>query len=77
MLLQRIKQRKKKMIFKIRKKIVNILLGGDGMMAFFLAQNIILDAGVEGGYTFTRVPEVLKPQVKKILEDSGVGYLAK
>lgn len=40
------------------------------MIAMFLAQRIILDK-----LTFKEVPEVLKPEVKQILEESGMGFL--
>lgn len=41
------------------------------MIAMFLAQRIIL-----GKLTFAEVPEVLKPEVKQILVESGMEYLA-
>lgn len=40
------------------------------MIAMFLAQRIIL-----GLLTYPEVPEVLKPEVKKILIESGMGFL--
>ena len=42
------------------------------MIAILLAQWIILDK-----LTFDKVPTMLKQQVKDILIDKGVGYLAK
>lgn len=48
------------------------LLGGDSeLMAMLFAQRIIL-----GKSTFAQVPTLLKDQVREILIDSGVGYLA-
>lgn len=41
------------------------------MIAMFLAQRIIL-----GKLTFAEVPDVLKADVKAILEESGLGFLA-
>lgn len=41
------------------------------MIAMFLAQRIIL-----GKLTYAEVPEVLKPEVKQILDESGMGFLA-
>ena len=40
------------------------------MMAMFFAQRVIL------GKTYKDVPATLKPQVKELLEESGLGYLA-
>lgn len=45
--------------------------GGDIMMAMFLATRIIL-----GKLTFAAVPAVLKPKVKEVLEENGLGELA-
>ena len=52
--------------------IIKILSGKDGflMMAMFFAQRVIL------GKTYKDVPATLKPQVKELLEESGLGYLA-
>lgn len=41
-------------------------------MAMFFAQRIILEK-----ITFKEVPSVLQPKVKEILEESGLGFLAK
>lgn len=41
------------------------------MMAMFFAQRVIL-----GKTAFADVPALLKPQVKELLEDSGLGQLA-
>lgn len=41
------------------------------MMAMLFAQRIIL-----GKSTFAQVPALLKEQVKEILVDSGMGFLA-
>lgn len=41
------------------------------MMAMFLATRIIL-----GKLTFAAVPAVLKPKVKEVLEENGLGELA-
>jgi len=41
------------------------------MVAMFLAQRIIIEK-----MTFTDVPESLKPKVKLILEENGLGFLA-
>ncbi len=53
--------------------IIKILSGKDGflMMAMFFAQRVIL-----GKTAYKDVPTVLKPQVKELLEESGLGYLA-
>ena len=40
------------------------------MIVMFLAQRVIL-----GKLAFSEVPESLKPQVKAILVDSGLGFL--
>lgn len=40
------------------------------MMAMFFAQRVIL-----GKTAYADVPEVLKPQVKALLEESGLGEL--
>ena len=52
-----------------------ILLQNDGvkeMMAMLWAQQIML-----GKKTYAEVPRLLKAKVKEILEDSGMGELAK
>ncbi|WP_262499731.1 hypothetical protein [Planococcus sp. ANT_H30] len=41
------------------------------MMAMLMAQRVILEK-----MTFTEVPSSLQPQVKEILIDSGMGFLA-
>lgn len=41
------------------------------MMAMFFAQRVIL-----GKTLFTDVPATLRPQVKTLLEESGLGELA-
>lgn len=41
------------------------------MMAMLFAQRVIL-----GKTAYVDVPESLKPAVKEILEDSGLGFLA-
>lgn len=46
--------------------------GGKEMMAMLWAQQIIL-----GKKTYAEVPRLLKAKVKEILEDSGMGELAK
>ena len=46
--------------------------GGKEMMAMLWAQQIML-----GKKTYAEVPRLLKPKVKEILEDSGMGELAK
>lgn len=53
--------------------IIKILSGKDGflMMAMFFAQRVIL-----GKTAYKDVPATLKPQVKELLEESGLGYLA-
>lgn len=53
--------------------LINMLMGkeGDFMMAMLFAQQIIF-----GKYEFKNVPAKLKPRVKEILIDSGVGDLA-
>lgn len=45
--------------------------GGENMMAMFFAGRVIL-----GKIEFARVPNSLKPQVKELLEEMGVGELA-
>ena len=45
--------------------------GGEVMMAMFFAQRVILEKTA-----FKDVPKTLKEQVKTILEESGLGYLA-
>lgn len=44
--------------------------GGVLVMAMFFAQRVIL-----GKTAYADVPAVLKPQVKELLEDSGLGEL--
>ena len=46
--------------------------GGKEMIAMLWAQQIML-----GKKTYTEVPRLLKAKVKEILEDSGMGELAK
>ena len=46
--------------------------GGKEMMAMLWAQQIML-----GKKTYGQVPRLLKDKVKEILEDSGMGELAK
>ena len=46
--------------------------GGKEMMAMLWAQQIML-----GKKTYSQVPRLLKAKVKEILEDSGMGELAK
>ena len=45
--------------------------GGVQLMAMFFAQRVIL-----GKTAYKDVPALLKPQVKELLEDSGLGELA-
>ncbi len=45
--------------------------GGEVMMAMFFAQRVIL-----GKTAFKDVPAALKPQVRELLIDSGLGELA-
>ena len=45
--------------------------GGETMMAMFLATRIIL-----GKLQFKDLPAVLKPKVKEVLEENGLGELA-
>ena len=61
----------------MRKLLINLFLlctGKDGiaMMAMLWAQQIML-----GKKTYAEVPRLLKAKVKEILEDSGMGELAK
>ena len=53
--------------------IIKIIFGKDWciVMAMFFAQRVIL-----GKTAYSDVPPVLKPQVKELLEDSGLGDLA-
>ena len=46
--------------------------GGKEMMAMLWAQQLML-----GKKTYAEVPRLLKAKVKEILEDSGMGELAK
>ena len=52
--------------------IIKIIFGKDWciMMAMFFAQRVIL-----GKTAYADVPEALKPQVKALLEESGLGEL--
>ena len=52
--------------------IIKIIFGKDWcmVMAMFFAQRVIL-----GKTAYADVPTVLKPQVKELLEDSGLGEL--
>lgn len=45
--------------------------GGEEMMAMFFAQRVILEKTA-----YKDVPSTLKPLVKEILEESGLGFLA-
>lgn len=47
------------------------------MLALLFAERVILyhDRRDEKKFTYKDVPSVLKPDVKEILEDSGLGYL--
>ena len=58
----------------VKRIILRILFGkeGDTMMAMLWAQQIMM-----GKKTFAQVPKLLKDQVRELLEDSGVGELAK
>lgn len=57
----------------MRRFLLYLLLGKGGvdMMAMFLATRIIL-----GKLEFKNVPAVLKPQVREVLEENGLGELA-
>lgn len=46
------------------------LEGGEVMMAMFFAQRVILEKTA-----YKDVPSTLKPAVKEILEESGLGFL--
>lgn len=52
-------------------RLLIYLMGGETMMAMLMAQRVILEK-----MTFGEVPSSLQPQVKEILVDSGMGYLA-
>lgn len=52
-------------------KLILLFEGGETMMAMFFAQRVILEKTA-----FKDVPSTLKPQVKEILEESGLGFLA-
>ena len=52
-------------------RLIIYLVGGEVMIAMLLAQRVIL-----GKMTFAEVPEVLQPAVKKVLVESGLGFLA-
>ena len=56
---------------KIIIKILIFFAGGEIMMAMFFAQRVILEKTA-----YKDVPSTLKPAVKEILEDSGLGFLA-
>ena len=56
---------------KIIIKILIFFAGGEIMMAMFFAQRVILKKTA-----YKDVPSTLKPAVKEILEDSGLGFLA-
>lgn len=60
------------MIAALASLIIKIIFGKDWciMMAMFFAQRVIL-----GKTAYADVPEVLKPQVKALLEESGLGEL--
>ena len=45
--------------------------GGEEMMTMFFAQRVILEKTA-----YKDVPSTLKPLVKEILEESGLGFLA-
>ena len=45
--------------------------GGEEMMAIFFAQRVILEK-----IAYKNLPSTLKPLVKEILEESGLGFLA-
>lgn len=53
--------------------LLQIFLGKEGVivMAMFFAQRVIL-----GKTEYAAVPATLKPQVKELLEESGLGDLA-
>ena len=51
--------------------LLSMTKGGVIMMAMFFAQRVIL-----GKTAYKDVPAKLKPQVKELLEDSGLGDLA-
>jgi hypothetical protein len=59
------------MLDKITMFLFKLLKGDSELMAMLFAQRIIL-----GKSTFAQVPALLKEQVREILIDSGVGYLA-
>ena len=53
-------------------KLLNLITKRrDTLMAMFFAQRVIL-----GKTAYKDVPALLKPQVKELLEDSGLGELA-
>lgn len=52
-------------------KLLIYLTGGEIMMSMLMAQRVILEK-----MTFAEVPSSLQPQVKEILVDSGMGFLA-
>ena len=56
----------------VRLLTIKIIFGKDWciMMAMFFAQRVIL-----GKTAYADVPEALKPQVKALLEESGLGEL--
>lgn len=55
--------------------IIILLMGKEGqrMMAMLWAQQIMLE---KAGYTFAKVPRLLKDKVREILIDSGMEELA-
>lgn len=52
-------------------KLIFLFKGGEEMMSMFFAQRVILEKT-----KFKDVPSTLKPLVKEILEESGLGFLA-
>ena len=60
------------MITALASLIIKIIFGKDWciVMAMFFAQRVIL-----GKPAYADVPTVLKPQVKELLEESGLGEL--
>lgn len=56
----------------LQRWLLGLILGKGGalVMAMFFAQRVIL-----GKTAYADVPAVLKPQVKELLEDSGLGEL--
>ncbi|NJJ37811.1 hypothetical protein [Paenibacillus apii] len=58
------------MIMQLASWLMSKVEGGEGMMAMFFAQRVIL-----GKTKYTDVPATLQPAVKELLEESGLGYL--